>query len=153
VQINGFQKNCRADSGITLIELVLVLMGAAILLSAGIPSLIQLENEWTLWGGVHMLEVSLQWGRMHAVSTNSSLLFAVEDSRTFCWMDPVTNNPYAGSMRQLPAGLSIVSYPQRPLRFYPHGNAAPSGTYKITGATGSYSVVVTPGGRIRVQRN
>jgi Tfp pilus assembly protein FimT len=150
---NELNEKPSQDSGITLIELLIVLMGTAILLSAATPGIIQLENEWTLWGGVHMLEVSLQWGRMHAVSYNTSFLFEVVDVRTFCWMDPVTNTPYAGSLRQLPAGLSIVSYPRRPLRFYPHGNAAPSGTYTINGAAGSYSIVVAPGGRIRVQRN
>jgi Tfp pilus assembly protein FimT len=152
--MNGwFGKNCSKDSGVTLIELVIVIMGATILLSAAIPSLVQLRNEWTLWGGVRMVEVSLQWGRMRAVAANTSLFFAVEDDRTFGWMDPIAGTPYAGTMRQLPSGLSLVSYPRRPLRFYPHGNAAPSGTYTIKGAAGSYSVVVSPGGRIRVQKN
>jgi Tfp pilus assembly protein FimT len=150
---SGFEKNYPESSGVSLLELVIAIMGATVLLSAAIPGIVRLKNEWTLWGGVRMLEVSLQWGRMHAVSANTSLLFTVEDDKTFYWVDPVTSDPYAGSLERLPAGLSIVSYPRRPLRFYPHGNAAPSGTYTIQGSAGSYSVVVSPGGRTRVQKN
>jgi hypothetical protein len=148
-----FKKRAAEDHGVTLGELLIVLMSATILLSAAIPGVVQLENEWTLWGGIGMLETSLQWGRMHAVSANTSLIFMVPDNKTFYWVDPVTGDPYEGSTKQLPAGLSIAGYPRRPLRFYPHGNAAPSGTYTITGSAGSYSVIVSPGGRIRVQRN
>jgi hypothetical protein len=129
------------------------MMGAVVLMAAAVPSMSRMQQEWNLWGGVRMVESSLQWGRMYAVSANTPVLFAVEDDRTFYLVDPIRGDPYADSIRQLPAGVSILSYPKRPLRFYPHGNAAPAGTYTIQGSTGSYSVVVSPGGRIRVQKN
>ena len=138
----------------SLVELVIVLLCATVLTSAAVPNIAHLQSEWTLWGGARMLEASMQWGRMHAISANTSVLFAVDSSRqAFYWVDPASGEPYAGSHQRLPASLRIVSFPRRPLRFYPHGNAAPAGTFTIQGGTGSYSVVVSPGGRIRVQKN
>jgi hypothetical protein len=147
------RKICGESGGFSLIELIIVLMGATILMAAAIPGISRLQQEWNLWGGARMVEASLQWGRLHAVSANTPVLFSIEDDRTFCWVDPIGGDRYADSIRKIPAGLSIISSPKRPLRFYPHGNAAPAGTYGIKGSTGSYSVVGSPGGRIRVQKN
>jgi len=78
----------------------------------------------------------------------------VEDNRSkFYWEDPESGAPFATSIRHLSTGIRIESSPRRPLRFYQHGNAAPAGTYIIKGEAGSYAVVVSPGGRIRIQRN
>jgi prepilin-type N-terminal cleavage/methylation domain-containing protein len=140
--------------GYSLVELVIVLACASILLSAGVPNIFRLRQEWTLWGGARLLESSLQWGRMHAIAANTPMLFQVDGGgQHFYWADPLTGNPYEGSVRHLPAGVRIADCPRRPLRFYQHGNAAPAGTYVVEGEAGSYSVVVAPGGRIRIQRN
>ncbi len=113
-----------------------------------------MQREWTLWGGARSLEASLQWGRMHAVAANTPVLFTVDaDQKTFYWVDPLSGDSYAESVRQLSSNLRIVASPKRPLRFYQHGNAVPAGTYTIKGNAGSYSVVVSPGGRIRMQKN
>lgn len=133
---------------------MIVLLCAALLVSIAVPNLNMLRDHWSLWGGARVLEASLQWGRMHAVSANTPMLFRVADDRqTFWWADPVTGETYEGSLRRLAAGLHIVKAPAAPLRFYPHGNAAPGGTYTIQGERGAYSVVVAPGGRIRIQKN
>jgi Tfp pilus assembly protein FimT len=143
-----------AAEAASLVELVIVLLCASVLISAAVPNIAHLQSEWTLFGGARILEASLQWGRMHAISANTSVLFSVDsDRRTFYWVDPASGDPYAGSYQHLPASLRIVSLPSRPLRFYQHGNAAPAGTYTIQGGAGSYSVVVSPGGRIRIQKN
>ena len=143
-----------ASEGFSLAELIVVVMCAAILISAAAPNLASLQREWTLWGSARTLEASLQWGRMHAISSNTPILFAVDNGgQKFYWVDPSSGDTFAGSERRLPNGFCIVSYPKRPLRFYQHGNAAPAGTYTIAGNSGSYSVVVSPGGRIRIQKN
>ena len=91
---------------------------------------------------------------MHAISANTAILFMVDDDRQkFYWVDPASGNPYAGSVRQLSGSLKIIALPKLPLRFYQHGNAVPAGTYTIAGEAGSFSVVVSPGGRIRIQKN
>jgi len=142
-----------ASEGYSLAELVIVLACAAILFTAAVPNVAHLQQEWILWGEARTLEASLQWGRMHAISANTSILFEVDASRQkFYWVDPESGDSYAGSVRHLSSG-SITACPKRPLRFYQHGNAAPAGTYTITGTTGAYSVIVSPGGRIRLQRN
>jgi len=133
---------------------MIVLACAAVLMSAAVPGLSHLQSEWSLWGSTRILETSLQWGRMHAISSNAPMLFAVDaDQQKFYWVDPVSGAPYPTSVRQLAGNIRIVSSPRRPLRFYQHGNAAPAGTYTVQGETGSYSVIVSPGGRIRIQKN
>ena len=147
-------KSCSASEGSSLIELIVVVMCAAVLISAAAPNVASLQREWTLWGSARTLEASLQWGRMHAISSNTPILFTVDDAgQKFYWVDPSSGDTYTGSERRLPNGFRIVSCPKRPLRFYQHGNAAPAGTYTIQGTSGSYSVVVSPGGRIRIQKN
>lgn len=82
------------------------------------------------------------------------MLFNVsDDGCRYGWIDAASGEKYSNSTRDLPNKIRIESAPRRPLRFYQYGNAAPAGTYVIQGEAGSYSVVVSPGGRIRIQRN
>jgi hypothetical protein len=91
---------------------------------------------------------------MYAITANAPMLFEVDENRLkFHWTDPVTGDPFEDSIRHLARGVRISKCPKRPLRFYQHGNAAPAGTYVLKNQAGSYSVVVTPGGRIRFQKN
>jgi Type II transport protein GspH len=143
-----------AIDGITLVELAIVLTGACILLAAAVPSLDRLHREWTLWGAARLLERSLQWGRMHAVTTNSSLVFEIDpEGRHFYWADPGNGEEYVSTVRYFPGRVRIVGSPGRSLRFFPRGNAAPAGTFVLQGEAGFYRVVVNPAGRIRVERN
>jgi len=140
--------------GFTLQELLLVLGVAALLAAVALPGIVRVQRGWALWSGARMVETSLQWGRMRAIAGNAPVMFEVgEDGRTFVWKDPEGGEAFASTERTLGGGVRIVSSPARPLRFYPRGNAVPAGTYKVEGAAGSYSVVVAPGGRIRVQKN
>jgi Tfp pilus assembly protein FimT len=142
------------EAGYSLIELVIVLACAAIMIAMAAPNVSHLQKEWALWGSARSIENSLQWGRMHAISSNAPILFEVGDNGCrYGWIDPETGDSYAESIRFLTHGIRIASAPKRSLRFYPQGNAAPAGTYVLEGDTGSYSVVVAPGGRIRFQRN
>jgi type II secretory pathway pseudopilin PulG len=144
----------KKEAGFSLTELVIILACAAIMAALAAPSISHLQREWALWGCAHSVENSLQWGRMAAISANTSMLFEVGDNgHRFGWIDPESGDPYADSVRFLAPGIRIVSSPKHPLRFYPHGNAVPAGTYVLEGETGSYSVVVSPGGRIRFQKN
>jgi type II secretory pathway pseudopilin PulG len=140
--------------GYSLVELIIVLACATVLLSAAVPGVARLQKEWTLWGSARTLETSLQWGRMHAVASNTPVVFEIDSSRQeFHWADAASGECFVESVRHLPRGVRITAAPGRLLRFYPHGNAAPAGTYTLAGDAGSYSVVVSPGGRIRVQED
>jgi type II secretory pathway pseudopilin PulG len=139
---------------VSLVELVIVLACASIIVAAAVPNLHRLQQEWTLVGGARTVESSLHWGRAYAVSTNNSLMFEVdEDGGGFHWTDPESGEPYGSTIRRLPGRVRIVSAPRRPLRFYQRGNAAPAGTYELQGEVGTYRVIVSPAGRIRIQRN
>ena len=133
---------------------MIVFACTAVLLSAAVPNIAHLQEVWSLWGSARLLETSLQWGRMHAITANVPVLFEVDESRQkFHLADSATGDTYEGSVRRLARGVRISKCPKRPLRFYQHGNAAPAGTYVLENRAGSYSVVVTPGGRIRIQKN
>jgi Tfp pilus assembly protein FimT len=138
----------------SLTECVIVLMCATILISASVPNLSRLQNEWALWTAARMVESSLQWGRMYAITSNASMLFSIDaDQQTFYWTDPEEGGGYEGTTHRLPGNVRFIASPRRPLRFYQHGHAAPAGTFTMRGDAGSYSVIVSPGGRIRVQKN
>ena len=141
-------------AGSSLLELTVVIACGAILIAIAVPNIDQLQKQWTLWGEAHLVESSLQWGRMHAVAANCSPAFDVDpDGRGYHWTDPETGAPFEESRRVLPRSVRIVSSPRRPLRFYPRANAAPAGTFIIQGDAGQYSVIVSIAGRIRLQRN
>lgn len=140
-------------SGIGLTELLLVLACGAVLTVAAVPNVHRLVQEWSLRGGVQMLEASLLWGRMHCMSANRSLMLVVDDGgRSFHWSDPSSGARYEYTVRSLPRGVGITAAPRRPLRFFPHGNAAPAGTYVVGGDRGAFQVVVNVAGRIRIQK-
>jgi Tfp pilus assembly protein FimT len=143
-----------AADGMTVLEATIVLLCAAILLALAVPNFQRLQQEFSLWTGAHVIASSLQWGRMHAVSANTSLLFQVDgDGGGFRWVDPESSESYGSTLRRLPGRIRIVDAPSRPLRFYQKGNAAPAGTFVVRGEAGTYRVVVNIAGRIRVQRD
>ena len=142
------------NSGFTLHELLIVVAITAIIAAFSAPGFVRIQKNWSLWGDARMVETSLQWGRMRAIASNSPVLFEVEeDGSRFMWRDPASGDIFATSARLMTGGSRIVSAPRTPLRFYPRGNAVPSGTFRVEGETGSYSIIVTPGGRIRFQKN
>lgn len=140
--------------GFSIVECLIVLLLAGIIAAVALPNIRQLQLEWGLWGGMGSFEAALQWGRLHAVTSNAPLILSIsDDGRGWCWIDAQTKDFLPNSARTFPAGLQITSMPKSPLRFYEHGNAAPAGTFVITGEAGSWSVVVSPGGRIRVEKD
>jgi len=144
----------KSRPGFTVVELVLVLAAVLTAASAALPAMDGLHKQWTLLGATRLLEQSLQWGRMHAVASNSDLAFEVDSGgKQFYWKDPRTGETYEASRRHLPGDVRVVSYPRRPLRFFPRGNAVPAGTFTLQGDAGTYRVIVSPAGRIRVEKN
>ena len=147
---NAFSTN----KGVALAELAIVLACAGILLTSTVPSFNHLRHHWNLWGATHLLESSLQWGRFHAISGNTSMMLMVDnDGRRFYWADGYTGEQFEGTMRYLPGQVRITSSPRRALRFYQRGNAVPAGTFVVQGDTGAYRVIVNPAGRIRLEKN
>ena len=140
--------------GFSLIEVVTALSCAVSLFILAAPNVARIHREWALFGAVRSLECSMHWGKMQAIAQNSAMLFDInKDDGTFCWIDPANDEPFRESTRHLPPGVVFAGFPKRSLRFYQHGNAAPAGTFTLTSAAGSYSVIVSPGGRIRMRKN
>jgi len=144
----------KSSEAFTLLECLVALTLAGIVLSAAAPSVHRMTQSISLWGGVRLVETSLQWGRNHAITGNTALAFIVDsDGRRFYWTDGHTGDRYEGTMRYLPGRIRISSSPRRPLRFYQRGNAVPAGTFVVQGEAGSVRVIVSPSGRIRTQRS
>jgi len=99
------------------------------------------------------METTLQWGRFHSISANASLMLEVNAEGTVAaWRDTEAGSVYGERVHHMPRGVRIVSAPSKPLRFFPRGNAAPAGSYVLSNGAGSFRVVVSPAGRIRVEK-
>jgi len=139
--------------GFGVVELAVALAVGSVIVVSAVPRLNTMQQAWALWGGARLVESSLQWGRMRAIAANTSVAFQVSsDGRQFGWTDPVSGLQYEGTVRNLPSEVRIVDKPSTPLRFYQKGNAVPAGTYVIQNEAGTWRVIVSPSGRIRIQR-
>ena len=141
-------------AGFTLVECLVTLTLAGVVLTAAVPGVQRMTQSFALMGATRMVEMSLQWGRSHAIAGNTSVTFVVDnDGKRFCWADGRSGDRFEGTVRFLPARVRITSSPRRPLRFYQKGNAVPAGTFVIQGDAGTFRVVVSPAGRIRTQKD
>lgn len=139
--------------GFGLVELFVVLGLLGILVGSAVPEIHRMQQEWALWGSTRLVESSLLWARTHAIAANDSLSLIVdENGRRFYWQ-AADGARFEYTIRWLPSGISIIQSPRKPLRFFPHGNAVPAGTFVIQGEAGTYRVVVSALGRVRVQRD
>src|SRR5512143_3966067 len=108
----GRQKRSSLPGGFALAELVIVLACAGIILTSSVPSFNHLRQQWDLWGAAHLLESSLQWGRFHAVSANTSMMLLIDnDGRRFYWTDGYSGERFEGTVRWLPGQVRIISSP------------------------------------------
>ncbi len=123
-----------------------------IVLTAAVPGVHRMTQSFALIGAGRIVETSLQWGRSHSISANTSLAFMVdEDGKRIYWADSRSGDRFDGSVRHLPGSARITSSPKRPLRFYQKGNAVPAGTFVIQNDAGTFRVIVSPAGRIRTE--
>jgi Tfp pilus assembly protein FimT len=147
-------KNQSRQTGFTVVELAIAATLGSIIVISAIPQLDRMQQAWALWGSARLVESSLQWGKMHAVTANTSVAFQVsDDGRQFGWTDSVSGEKYEGTLRSLPRKIAIVDKPAKALRFFQKGNAVPAGTFLIQGDAGTWRVVVNPAGRIRIQKD
>jgi prepilin-type N-terminal cleavage/methylation domain-containing protein len=131
------------NTGFTLIELAIVMVFGSIMVASAVPQ--SCATSMGAVGRAHLVETSLQWGKMHAVTANTSVAFQVSgDGRRYSWLDTACGVEYEGSVRYLPPGVSIVEKPSKPLRFFQKGNAVPAGTFVVKGDAGIWRVIVNP---------
>ena len=143
----------RNNSGTGLVEMLVVLGLISIIAGVAAPGAQRMHQEWVLWGSAHALESSLFWARTHAISHNDSLALIIEPGgKRYYWQD-ADGARYDYSIRNLAAGVSIVQSPRRSLSFFPRGTAVPAGTFVLESPAGTYRVVVSSLGRIRIQRD
>jgi Tfp pilus assembly protein FimT len=137
-----------------LLETMIAVLGGMVLMSMAVPLLHRMQHRWALWGAAQVVDMSLQWGRMYAVTANGPLSFEVDAGGSgFHWSDPESGETYESSVRFLPRSVRITESPRQPLRFYQRGNAVPAGTYVLSGPGGTCRVIVNAAGRVRIQWN
>jgi Tfp pilus assembly protein FimT len=143
----------RDHPGFALAELLLVVGLIGVMAGGAVPGIHRMHLEWDLWGATRLVESSLLWARTHAISTNDSLVFIIDEGGRRIYWTAADGSRFENTVRRLPSGVSIIGSPKKPLRFYQHGNAVPAGTFVIQSGVGTYRVIVSVMGRIRVVRD
>ncbi len=147
------QSSSRSNRGFGFLEALVVLFLFGLLAAMALPAFTRYRDDWALLHGVRMLELSLHWSRYRAISLNTPVaLHVAQGGRRYHCADASTGERFDYSVRDFPDGVRITSSPSNPVRFYPQGNAAPAGTFVVTGRHAGYRVVVNLRGRIRTQK-
>ena len=98
--------------GFSLAETAVLTACIMLVLLASVPAVERLHKAWTLRAGTCLMESTLQWGRLHAISANVSLILEVDaEGKSTGWRDPETGNTYDTGVCHLPADVRIVSAP------------------------------------------
>ena len=154
-------KALRKDLGFTILEILIVVAGAAIILSMGVPVLNTVLEQYQVTLGAQSIVTQLQSARMKAVASNESFdVFFPDSQRRYQIQNG--GNVMAGPF-YLPSRInwnstdpgSAVSFPGRFVSFLPTGNVpsagnGSSGRVKIISPSGiRIDVVVNSGGIIR----
>ena len=109
-----------ASAGYSLVELLIVVALAMVLLTAAVPGITRLQQEWILWGAARALEASIQWGRMHAVASNAPVIFYADDVlQEFYWADAASGEPLRPHSAASPARSPLRGSTQAPIAFLP----------------------------------
>ncbi len=149
------------QGGFTLTQLIVGFQLVLILALVSLPNFSRFLRSYRLNGAAHELLADLQTARMAAVMENHHYRFLVVDTHTFQLHDDTNSNDTidAGEtvmtrgIQQDNPGVQINTGSSN-VTFAPNGTAPTSGTITVSSegiATESLNVVVTSGGRIRIQ--
>ena len=144
-------KNPRlSNRGFQLIEQMMVCLLIILVTTVGIDSALGWIEVYRLDNAVRMFSTRLSEMRSLSISLNYPIAVRISESRKeFSFSD---RNEDRGIWTSLPKGVSFTGAPLRTVAFYPRGNAALGGTFRLSNSTGCFQVVVSPTGRIRWER-
>ncbi len=136
------------ERGFQLLELLLVVALVGLLGSLAIGGLREARSRHRLHAGASAFLAFVTETRVQAMTFNSPLRVVFETNRYA--LIPADGLP--SNWRRLPLGVTFLAGPSGPLTFFPRGNAAPAGSFIISSETGAFRIVVSPGGRVRMER-
>jgi Tfp pilus assembly protein FimT len=140
-----------AEKGYTLLELVLVCLITALVSTLGIGAWGRAAEQVRLHSACRVFASALTRARSQAIAKNVSLRLHINpDGRRFA-LSPTTAQP--ASWQPLPSGVSFTGATQGAPVFYSRGSVVPAGTFVLSNQCGSIRVILSPGGRIRWQRD
>jgi prepilin-type N-terminal cleavage/methylation domain-containing protein len=154
----------RADSGFSLMELMVVLVIFGIVTAIGLPGLNKFLRSVELSGTVERMATSLRVVRQRAVTENNNYVAVLGANDNILWWDDDDNDGIkdgtekTGENAPIPSWITVTSDVTNPfasdtLTFLPNGSASQSGTIIFSNADGfqrSLSVI-RPTGMVTAQ--
>jgi type II secretory pathway pseudopilin PulG len=140
-----------AERGYTLLELTLVCLLTVLVCGLGANLWGQAAEQVRLQSAGRTFAAALIEARSQAITRNVSLRLHINpDGRHFSLVPP---HLQPALWRPLPSGVSFSGAPRASPVFYSRGSVVPAGTFLLRNEIGTIRVVVSPGGRIRWERD
>jgi hypothetical protein len=137
--------------GYTLLELALVCLISILVSTLGAGVWGRADEQVRLHSASRIFASALLQARSQAIAKNVPLRLHINpDGRRFA-VEPANLQP--ASWQHLPSGVSFTGAPLAAPVFYSRGSIVPAGTYLLSNRAGSMKVILSPGGRIRWQRD
>ena len=154
----------RAESGFTLMELMVVLVVFAIVTAIGLPGLNKFLRSVELSGTVSRMATSLRVIRQRAVTENNNYVAVLGANDNIAWWDDddndgvMDNTEKRGENAPIPSWVTVTPDVGNPfasdtLTFLPNGSASQSGTLIFSNADGYQKSlsVIRPTGMVTAQ--
>jgi Tfp pilus assembly protein FimT len=140
MEVNGFQ----------LIELMIVCLVCLVIAGIGIGQTSKWTEEYRLEHAFRQFSSYLS--EIRSLSIGYHFPISVEVSKSGKMFGFSGKNEKTNCFLPLPEGVRFIDYPKNKVTFYPRGNVAPAGTYKLENQSGCIKVVIALSGRIRWER-
>ena len=137
-----------SESGLSLIEMLILLLLAAVLAGVGIGQLGRIREQLQLEWACREFVTTLDGARRRAAAGNLRIAVAVAPGGTRYSIGP-PGDP--APWRPVVGGARITASPRRSLRFYSRGAAVPAGSYLLERGRYRVKVIVSSAGRVRWQ--
>lgn len=125
---------CPADAGMTLVELMIVLLGAGIIAVAAVPALNTSLDQYNLVSGAEGITTQLQYARLRAITSNETLRVNFPEG-TNTYQVELSDGTILRGPFYYPNGIlpntkdegAPVSFPGRYVTFLPNGTVPTAG--------------------------
>lgn len=135
------------ETGLTLIEVLILLSLSAILAGLGVSALSHLQRYVRLERACREFTSSLEEARRRAVGGNLPMEVAISLGANAYGLALPGEAP--DGWRPLPTGVYFSSMPRRAVTFYTRGSAVPAGSYTLHLRDTSVRIVISAAGRVR----
>lgn len=143
----------RRGTGYTLVEMMVVVLIAAIVLTAGVPALQQMVRRQRVVGAANDFFHAAHLTRATALRRGTAAEMGPPQGNDWRqgWQIRIDNNEVVMTRPALDAGIDVSTTASHGrVRYLANGQAAASGTWSFTGGTAERRVIINFLGRIRI---